>query len=159
MTQSATLESLRRISATQAQLLDTARKVAMTTNAAPRRIDTRSLTYAQVDALAKQVPAGRYALPKVNPTADNDVTFFEISEGRNGAHYVRQLLGAPGDFTSQPLALALQYFAVTHLLEDLKSAAVLFGRTTGTCSQCGSPLTNRKSREAGIGPVCARRVG
>lgn len=156
MTQSATLGSLRRISATQAQLLDTARKVAtMTANAAPRRIDIRSLTYAQVDALAKRVPAGRYALPKVNPTADNDVTFFEISE----RHYVRQLIGAPGNFSARPLTLALQYFALMHLLEDLKSAAVLFGRTTGTCSQCGSPLTNLKSREAGIGPVCARRVG
>jgi hypothetical protein len=36
-------------------------------------------------------------------------------------------------------------------LEDAKE----FGRLYGMCCQCGATLTDEKSIEAGIGPVCA----
>jgi hypothetical protein len=38
-------------------------------------------------------------------------------------------------------------------LEEAKQ----YGRTTGTCCQCGAKLTNEASIEAGIGPICAQR--
>lgn len=120
--------------------------------------DGPRLTFAEVDALAKQVPAGRYALPKRNPTADNDVTFFEVAELRNGAHVIRMLVGAPGAFQAHPMKLRMQWFAYTHLLEGLEDAAVLFGRKTRRCYKCNSPLTNRISRDAGIGPDCRKAV-
>src|SRR5262245_22718386 len=72
------------------------------------------LTFAVVDAMAEKVPVGRYALPKVSPTADNDVTFFEVAEFRGG-HRVVMLVGAPGSFRTQTLKLDLQYHALRHL--------------------------------------------
>jgi Family of unknown function (DUF6011) len=29
---------------------------------------------------------------------------------------------------------------------------------TGVCRSCGAPLTNRRSVDAGVGPVCGKRV-
>jgi hypothetical protein len=34
-----------------------------------------------------------------------------------------------------------------------------YGRTTGRCSCCGRTLTNKKSIELGIGPICRERYG
>lgn len=36
--------------------------------------------------------------------------------------------------------------------------AVAFGRFTGTCCVCGIELTDPKSVEAGVGPICAKRL-
>ena len=38
-------------------------------------------------------------------------------------------------------------------------AAVAFGKLTGACSCCGRALTDKKSVELGIGPVCAAKYG
>ena len=38
-------------------------------------------------------------------------------------------------------------------------AAIAYGRETGTCSCCGRELTNAKSIELGIGPVCLTNWG
>ena len=35
----------------------------------------------------------------------------------------------------------------------------LYGQTTGTCSCCGAELTNSKSIELGIGPICRAKWG
>lgn len=113
------------------------------------------ISFATVDTLAVKVPTGRYALPKVNPTEDNDVTFFEVREFRGG-HRIQMLIGAPGQFRTQTLKLALQFYALTHLLEDLVAATALFGRKTETCGRCESPLTNKRSRERGLGDDCYR---
>ncbi len=42
---------------------------------------------------------------------------------------------------------------------DPLSAAVRYGRATGSCSCCGRELTVKASIEAGIGPVCAEKYG
>jgi hypothetical protein len=43
---------------------------------------------------------------------------------------------------------------VRAIAEDPLEAARKYGRDTGTCSCCGRELTDKKSIEAGIGPVC-----
>lgn len=121
--------------------------------AADTRRPLPRLNFALVDGLAKQVPPGRYALPKLNDP-NNDVTFFEVAEGRRSTHRIWILSGAPGQFQQHTLSLSLQYFALTHLLEDLVSATALFGRKTATCGRCGSPLTRKSSREQGMGDHC-----
>lgn len=40
---------------------------------------------------------------------------------------------------------------------DPAAAAKAYGLRTGSCSCCGRELTNKESRELGIGPICARR--
>lgn len=121
----------------------------------PARVANSSLTFEMLDALALQVQPGRYALPRREVTAaGNDATFFEVSAGRNGKHYIRQLLGAPGNYTTRALTRPEQYFALRHLIEDGVAAAVLYGQLAHECSDCGSPLTNALSRSRGIGPKC-----
>lgn len=70
---------------------------------------------------------------------------------------IRTLAGAPGQFQAWPMKLVMQFHAARHIAEDARAAAVLFGRTTSRCFDCNSPLTNQKSREAGIGPKCAKK--
>ena len=43
--------------------------------------------------------------------------------------------------------------------EDPKAAAIAYGRLTGSCACCGRELSDPKSIELGIGPVCADKWG
>lgn len=47
---------------------------------------------------------------------------------------------------------------VDKVLADPMGAVKRFGHELGRCGVCFLPLTNEESREAGIGPVCARRM-
>jgi len=42
---------------------------------------------------------------------------------------------------------------------DPLSAAIRYGKVSGECSCCGRELTDPKSIEAGIGPICATKFG
>jgi hypothetical protein len=42
---------------------------------------------------------------------------------------------------------------------DPLTAAIRYGKVSGECSCCGRELTDPKSIEAGIGPICARKFG
>lgn len=42
---------------------------------------------------------------------------------------------------------------------DPLTAAVRYGRETGSCSCCGRDLTNKQSIELGIGPICREKFG
>lgn len=159
--QSAILRSMRRhpVAAGRTTTPTPAPRPQVTTTPAPR------LGYAEVDALLLQVPVGRYALPKVNPTPDNDITFFEIvANKRTGKHLVRMLVGSVGDFEHRPMPLNHQFFAAKHILEDVASAASLYGKKAKACGFCAangrfSPLTHKRSRAAGYGKDCAEKHG
>jgi hypothetical protein len=119
-------------------------------------VDPNRPTYKEVNDLAASIPTGMYALPrKAASSAGNTVTFFKIHPFRGG-HRIVQLIGSVGAFAEQPLPLPLQFFALKHIAENAKAAAVLFGKETNTCGRCGSPLTNDASRARGLGPRCAR---
>lgn len=45
------------------------------------------------------------------------------------------------------------------ILQDPKAAAVKHGKLTGSCSVCNRTLTDADSVAAGIGPICATRMG
>ena len=42
---------------------------------------------------------------------------------------------------------------------DPLSAAIKYGKVSGSCSCCGRELTDPKSIEAGIGPICVTKFG
>ena len=42
---------------------------------------------------------------------------------------------------------------------DPLSAAIRYGRETGSCSCCGKELTNKESIRLGIGPICREKFG
>lgn len=124
---------------------------------APAPVAVVKPDYKIADELAARTPVGYYALPRREASsAGNTVTFFKVHPWRGGRRIV-QLLGSVGAFSERPLPVQHQVFALRHIAEDAKAAAVLFGRETATCGMCGSPLTNEASRKAGIGPKCARK--
>jgi hypothetical protein len=43
------------------------------------------------------------------------------------------------------------------LAADPRAAAIAHGRNTGNCSCCGRELTDPKSIELGIGPICLEK--
>lgn len=47
---------------------------------------------------------------------------------------------------------------IDQLIADPMAAVVRYGRELGVCGVCGLALTNAESREAGIGPVCRRKL-
>lgn len=116
--------------------------------------------FAVVDALAATVPAGFYALTRASLSGSgNDITFFEVEKskpinGKPSRTYIKQLVGAPGEWNRETLRLHHQYFAYLHIAADLAAAGALFAEKAECCRQCGSPLTSKKSRDRGYGSGC-----
>jgi hypothetical protein len=48
---------------------------------------------------------------------------------------------------------------LARIATDPKGVAVSYGRLTGACGCCGRELTDPKSVEMGIGPICAEKWG
>ncbi len=112
---------------------------------------------AEYIATVKQIPDGFYALPLKD---GSDVNFFEVrTEGNR--NWVYRLHGAPGDFRRERMSYALMGFAAKHILESDRGrdAAILFGKETGVCGRCNSPLTKQESRDLGLGPTCRKVYG
>lgn len=49
--------------------------------------------------------------------------------------------------------------ALVDVIANPAEQAKAYGRRTGTCSVCGRGLTNHASIDAGIGPICAGKMG
>lgn len=87
------------------------------------------------------------------------------AHGKNpGAIYVKadqeyqgKVIGTSfqASYSAAPSILA----SLLKIAADPLEAAVAYGRETGTCACCGRQLTDPKSVERGIGPVCARTWG
>lgn len=125
---------------------------------------SRAAQYAEADRAAGAVPAGRYALPRTNVTAaGNDITFFEVVEfktgPRKGTHRIFQLVSVAGVLAQHRLEPKFQIYAARHIAEDVAAAATLYGTTIGVCAFGGHALTNKRSRDRGYGPDCAKRHG
>lgn len=72
------------------------------------------------------------------------------------------LIGPSHDVTPAWAATPDRLRAVRDLMaegSDVMAAAVTYGRRTGRCGVCGRELTDPDSIAAGIGPVCASRLG
>jgi hypothetical protein len=116
--------------------------------------------FAVVDALGATVPAGFYALARTKASGSgNDITFFEVEKskpvnGKPSRTYIKQLIGAPGQWNRETLRLHHQYFAYLHIAADLAAAGALFAEKAECCRRCGSPLTNKASRDRGYGSGC-----
>lgn len=125
--------------------------------AAPRKRDDEF----RVD-VTQHVPEGRYALD-IEGDSDNDLVFYQIdkpTEGQwAGCTFVKQLVGAPGAFRKLNIYGMRAARVLMRVAEDPQAASLRFGKETQTCGICHSPLTNKKSRELGIGPDCRKKMG
>lgn len=111
----------------------------------------------QLCQLLRQINPGKYALPRKSDPAEID--FFEVVERKNGVRFLNQLLGGGSKFNRKHLSNHLQACAARAILGDQKAAAKLFAEKTETCPRCFTALTEKRSRDAKIGPVCAKAWG
>lgn len=112
------------------------------------------------------VPAGRYAVylarggPQEN---DHELLFVQVdkpNEGKwAGRTFVNQLIGAPGDYRRQRMSAMKEARVMTRIAANPEEAALRYGKESGVCGVCRSPLTNENSLARGIGPICAGKTG
>lgn len=102
------------------------------------------------------VAAGRYALP----SEDGTTRLYKVdrpTEGKfAGWTFVKWIRdnGYESNLSKFNARVVLEKIAKNPL-----DALVTYGRVTGVCGVCGRTLTDPESIEAGIGPVCASKVG
>jgi len=76
---------------------------------------------------------------------------------KKGEEYVGKVMD--GKFHPVSATPAGTAEAIVRVAQDPRGAAVAYGRMTGNCACCGRELTDPKSVELGIGPICADKWG
>lgn len=96
------------------------------------------------------VPEGRYAIDW-GLGGDEQIKFYQIKQGVLYAQASAELweIGNP-DHVHKTLE---------HIKADPKAASLLYGLKLGACGVCGRTLTKQESRDLGIGPICAEKMG
>lgn len=107
------------------------------------------------------VPAGRYA---IKDPEDGRVNFYQVdapTTGRWAGHvFLKRLLGSPGDYRQERVGQpAIRAAIMAVLAENPQEYAATFGRESGHCGMCMSPLTKDRSLAAGYGQKCAENHG
>jgi hypothetical protein len=107
----------------------------------------------------RDLPPGRYAVQTGDE--ENDLTFYRVVErhdinNRERKYKIMLVVAGPREhYISGPP----MYAAVKRIVRaGVGDSATLYGKTIGRCSICHTQITNRLSRELGIGPVCGGRV-
>lgn len=98
-----------------------------------------------------EVPAGRYAVD----SNEGELRFYQVWRSKDGQGFALYVLH--GTDSSRVRGKAVPAI-LAKIAEDVRGAAIRFGNEIGACSNCGRRLTNRISRELGIGPVCGGRM-
>ncbi|AYD86692.1 hypothetical protein SEA_MESH1_47 [Mycobacterium phage Mesh1] len=113
----------------------------------------------EIVAGADEVPAGRYAID-TTIHAINGTAFYKVdrpTEGRwAGYVFVKQIVGDEERRLSQK-----QGGTILRRIAEVgaEAASARYGHEIGECGVCGRTLTNDESRERGIGPICAEKMG
>jgi Family of unknown function (DUF6011) len=76
---------------------------------------------------------------------------------KNGGEYLGKV--QDGRFRRVAACTEAQEKQVLAFIADPKAAAIAYGIETGVCCICNATLTNNASIEAGIGPICATKMG
>jgi hypothetical protein len=98
------------------------------------------------------VPAGRYAVD----SNEGELRFYQVWRPKDNPNVFRvYVLHGPD---SSPVHQNAVRAIMDKIAADVRGAAIRFGNEIGQCSNCGRRLTNRISRELGIGPVCGGRM-
>lgn len=103
----------------------------------------------------KDVPAGRYAIQTGDQ--ENDLTFYYVKRP-----YIDRLHIFFVEIIAGPNKYRQDHQRARAIIKDIYragagEAAIRYGREVKRCSVCHTQITNRVSRELGIGPVCGGR--
>jgi hypothetical protein len=103
------------------------------------------------------LPPGRYALPKAGTELeDNELRFYQCWESRDKAAKRIYVMFGPSE-AKLPIDAQIK-IAKMIVKSGIRECAIRYGMEIGSCSNCGRRLTNRISRELGIGPICGGRM-
>ena len=113
-----------------------------------------------VDVNGREVPQGKYALDTAQLNGDwtNEIAFFNlyVARGDDGPFYSLKM------YVSDDL-VRMNGERQREVLERISLApavaSALYGLHRTRCGICNRKLTADESRERGIGPVCAERMG
>lgn len=130
------------------------------------------------DSPVPEVPAGRYALftegdtgvsysyvdrQDLVPFKKSHWDFYQVDVPTEGPHagrtFLKRLIGAPGDYRKERISGMAMARILTRISENPEEASLNYGKQSGVCGVCRSPLTNDASLARGIGPVCAGKTG
>lgn len=103
------------------------------------------------EELFERIDNGKYALQ--NEEGD-DIRFYRVSGTRR--RILWELLGSPGEFRMQRIYRSEKI--LKRIADDPIAAFALFGLNVGACGRCGSPLTQKHTRERGIGDICYSKM-
>jgi hypothetical protein len=126
------------------------------------RVKTASSTFGTADLpSAEIVPEGRYALMIEHSEVGNDIAFYKVdrpTEGKwAGRVFVKLITGGGGE---QRLSWAVTKNVLSRIAEEGAAvASARYGHELDHCGVCGRELTNKASRDRGIGPDCFAKMG
>jgi hypothetical protein len=112
-----------------------------------------------------ELPAGHYAIPawvgySTSPRSmDQDLNFYRVDKPEDGKWkgytFVKWVIGGKPD---APLRGKQRIYAVLRYIEEhTDEAGQKYGQEIGRCYRCNRHLTDKTSRELGIGPDCRSR--
>lgn len=101
------------------------------------------------------VPAGRYAVED-----NGTLKFYKVDvPGADSRWYGRTFVKVQASDNEYPVKGEGARRVLTLIARDPQAAMLRYGREIGSCGHCGRTLTNEESRERGIGPICAGKMG
>lgn len=121
---------------------------------APRKGQDRRVGANGVKEEFLKVPSGRYALED----SDGVWKFFQVKHGHTRV-FLDMLIGSPGAYRQQKIMGVTARKILEAIGENPQKASADFGKQSGTCGVCSSPLTNEESLKYGIGPKCRSKMG
>jgi hypothetical protein len=128
-----------------------------------KKAETVAVDVTRIELLLQTAVMGGLRYPKFRAEG---LTFSLASPGtknagavyvKKGEDYVGKIMG--GMFRPVSDTPDGTGAAIARIASDPRGAAVQHGRITGNCACCGRQLTDPKSVELGIGPICAERWG
>jgi hypothetical protein len=117
------------------------------------------------DPTTYTMPEGRYALyMEAGPgVGTGSWHFYEVdkpTKGRwDGYVFIKRLIGAPGHYNKVAVPAADRHRLLDRIETDPQKAMVDYGKESGVCGRCASPLSDPESLARGIGPKCAAKSG
>jgi len=102
----------------------------------------------------EDLPPGRYAIEN----NEGELRFYQRWQGKGSKSDRFALYVMFGPYEAKLPRNAQVAIAKKILEAGVRECAIRFGNEIGSCSNCGRRLTNRISRELGIGPVCGGRM-
>jgi hypothetical protein len=101
------------------------------------------------------IPAGRYAVED-----NGTLKFYKVDvPGKESKWHGRTFVKVQAGDNEYPVRGGAAQRVLMLIGKDPKAAMLRYGTELGHCGHCGRTLTNEESRAAGIGPICAGKMG